>query len=47
MVRDGLRVLRTILRERRDLARASAAPPVADVIDVRDVRAARLPHGLG
>jgi glycosyltransferase involved in cell wall biosynthesis len=46
VVRDGLRVLRTILRERRDLARASAAPPVADVIDVRDVRAARLPHGL-
>jgi glycosyltransferase involved in cell wall biosynthesis len=45
VVRDGLRVLRTILRERRDLARAPA-PEVAEVIDL-DVRVARLsPHGL-
>jgi glycosyltransferase involved in cell wall biosynthesis len=43
VVRDGLRVLRTILRERLDLARAPRppAPQVAEVIDVRDAREAR------
>jgi glycosyltransferase involved in cell wall biosynthesis len=45
VVRDGLRVLRTILRERLDLARAPAAAAL-EVADVIDVRVARLPHGL-
>jgi glycosyltransferase involved in cell wall biosynthesis len=51
VVRDGLRVLRTILRERFDRGRAPApapapAPKLADVIDVRDARVARLPSEL-
>jgi glycosyltransferase involved in cell wall biosynthesis len=44
VVRDGLRVLRTILRERRDLARATATDE-SEVIDL-DVRVARLTPGL-
>jgi glycosyltransferase involved in cell wall biosynthesis len=46
VARDGLRVLRTILRERRDLARATATrTDPAEVIDL-DVRVARLTPGL-
>jgi glycosyltransferase involved in cell wall biosynthesis len=47
VVRDGLRVLRTILHERLDLARAAARPARApEVANVLDVRVAYLPRGL-
>ena len=47
VVRDGLRVLRTILHERLDLARAAARPARApEVANVIDVRVASLPRGL-
>ena len=47
VVRDGLRVLMTILRERLDLARAASAKGrAAELADVIDVRVASLPRGL-
>jgi glycosyltransferase involved in cell wall biosynthesis len=47
VVRDGLRVLRTILRERFDQARTATAPASPPkVADVLDVRVASLQRGL-
>jgi glycosyltransferase involved in cell wall biosynthesis len=47
VLRDGLRVLRTIVRERLDLARAPTAPaPPLELAEVIDVRVARLRSGL-